>query len=30
MRSICGSTVLYAAVGTRGLPTPVQPDLVNK
>ena len=24
-----GSTVLYAAVGTRGLPTPVQPDLVN-
>jgi uncharacterized repeat protein (TIGR01451 family) len=24
-----GSTVLYAAVGTRGNPTPVQPDLVN-
>lgn len=24
-----GSTVLYAGVGTRGLPTPVQPDLVN-
>ncbi|MEO7432095.1 MAG: DUF11 domain-containing protein [Dokdonella sp.] len=24
-----GSTVLYAAVGTRGLPTPVQPDLAN-
>jgi uncharacterized repeat protein (TIGR01451 family) len=24
-----GSTVLYAAVGTRGQPTPVQPDLVN-
>ena len=24
-----GSTILYAAVGTRGLPTPVQPDLVN-
>jgi uncharacterized repeat protein (TIGR01451 family) len=24
-----GTTMLYAAVGTRGLPTPVQPDLVN-
>ncbi len=24
-----GSTMLYAAVGTRGLPTPVQPDLAN-
>lgn len=24
-----GTTVLYAAVGTRGQPTPVQPDLVN-
>ncbi|MBO9664588.1 hypothetical protein [Dokdonella sp.] len=24
-----GSTVLYAAVGTRSQPTPVQPDLVN-
>jgi uncharacterized repeat protein (TIGR01451 family) len=24
-----GNTVLYAGVGTRGLPTPVQPDLVN-
>ncbi|MEP7041795.1 MAG: DUF11 domain-containing protein [Dokdonella sp.] len=24
-----GTTYLYAAVGTRGLPTPVQPDLVN-
>lgn len=24
-----GNTVLYAAVGVRGLPTPVQPDLAN-
>jgi len=24
-----GATVLYSAVGTRGIPTPVQPDLVN-
>jgi len=24
-----GSTILYAGIGTRGLPTPVQPDLAN-